>query len=907
MEVGSVDLDAIFETVPIGLCLSDASWTILRVNGAFAEIVGASAAALIGKRLCSIFDRVDTEGAQVCGAAEDCQDCRLRQTIEDALASGSSQKGVEIRLHLSRPKADAETVILASSARIGLGDSRGFILYVQDVTESHRSDSLARTLSQAVEQSPVTTVITGLDGTIEYLNPMFSQTTGFSKEEAIGQNPRIISSGELPPSVYAGMWQTIKSGGTWKGLFHNKKKSGELYWEEAIISPVKDAEGRIVHYLALKQDITERKRLEERLRLQAAAMDSTLGFIVIADAQAPDLPIIYANAAFTKVTGYSQEEVIGKNPRFLHEKESRQPGLDEVRTGLRLGQACTALLKNFRKDGTPFWNEIYISPVRDESGKLTHFVGISNDVTAMVAIREELVENERRLRISQELANIGTWDWDIERGTLQGSERVDPLFGLRGGKAERYFDEFLGSIHPDDRPFVSRALADCVATGNSFRVEHRVVLADGSIRWLHENGNLIRDEEGTPRHLLGIVEDITDRKMAELDMLRSREEALKATKVKSEFLSSMSHELRTPMNAILGFGQLLERDGSLGESQLDFIREMMKAGRHLLDLINEVLDLSKIEAGKIELAPESVSCVDLIDEGINLIAPLAGKRNVRFELSLAGAPIVTADRMRLKQALVNLLSNSVKYNREGGLVKVSLSTLAGKARFEVEDSGLGIPADRIEELFTPFNRLGRDSSEIEGSGIGLLISKRLVELMGGSIGVESEEGRGSRFWIDMPLSTSGTSDREAEIGSEWPRDSQPPSPPPGTCPTVLYIEDNPANLRLVSRILATREDIYLLTAPGSSLGLELAEAHRPDLILLDLNMPDMDGYGVLARLRASDWGKSTPVVAVTALAMTHDIERGKAAGFAEYLTKPLDVQRFLDVVDSLLKTGPHER
>jgi len=353
------------------------------------------------------------------------------------------------------------------------------------------------------------------------------------------------------------------------------------------------------------------------------------------------------------------------------------------------------------------------------------------------------------------------------------------------------------------------------------------------------------------------------------------------------------------MNAILGFGQLLERDASLGETQLDFIKEMMKAGRHLLDLINEVLDLSKIESGKLALSTEAVSCAALIEEGLGLIAPLAEKRGIRIERDISSKITVMADRMRLKQALVNLLSNAVKYNSEKGYIKVVLSRKEGRARIEVIDSGAGIPKARIPELFLPFNRLGRDLGEIEGTGIGLVISKRLVELMNGSIGAESEEGRGSLFWIELP---------RAEIDLEGEEESTRGAIDRGAAPrglgsTVLYIEDNAANLRLVGQILATRRDIKLLTASNASLGLELAETQRPDLVLLDLNLPELDGYGVLSLLRAKEWGRSLPVVAVTALAMPHDIDRARSAGFAEYLTKPIEVERFLRVVDECLARG----
>jgi PAS domain S-box-containing protein len=899
----SVELDAIYEAVPFSLCLADSEWRVRRLNSSFSELLGIPREELVGRTLCEIFARqcIHPGDASPLGTGKACEICSLGSAIEDRLESGTRQKDIERRLILERGGKKLDIAVSVGTVRVHLDDTTGFLLCLRDVSEQIRSERFALTLSQAIEQSPITTVITTIDGTIEYVNPKFTETTGYTVQEALGNNPRIINSGEQPKSVYREMWDAIGSGRIWRGLFHNRKKNGELYWEEAIISPVKDAEGTIVHYLAVKQDVTERKRLEERLRLQAEAMDSTLGYIVIVDAMAEDLPAIYLNAAFQKVTGYSPDEALGKNLRFLQKDETRQSGLDEIRAGLREGRACRALVKNFRKDGSLFWNEIGIAPVRNEKGLLSHFIGISNDVTDRVNIQHELFENERRLRLSQEYANIGSWDWDIQSGEFSGSERIGPLFGHPRESLKTSYDGFLETVHPADRHFVEKAIADCLETSNSFQIEHRCVWPDGTVHWLLENGNVTREEGGRPVHLLGIVQDITARKEAEHELIRSRGEALQATRVKSEFLSSMSHELRTPMNAILGFGQLLERDSSLNPAQLDFVQEVMKAGQHLLDLINEVLDLSRIESGKIELSSERVSCAEIIKQGLGLIAPLAEKRGIRIENEEAGARFVMADRIRFKQALVNLLSNAVKYNNERGDIRVSLAKVGEMIRIEVSDTGNGIPAHRMAELFTPFNRLGRDMGEIEGTGIGLVISKRLIECMGGRIGAESEEGRGSRFWIELPTAVEDAR-LETGPGGEG-EDIGEISSHPGTRSTVLYIEDNPANLRLVSRIFAMRENIRLLTAHASSLGLELAEAHRPQLILLDLNMPEMDGYGVLKRLRASEWGRGIPVIAVTALAMPHDIERGMAAGFSEYITKPFDIPRFLAIVDECLARG----
>jgi K+-sensing histidine kinase KdpD len=359
----------------------------------------------------------------------------------------------------------------------------------------------------------------------------------------------------------------------------------------------------------------------------------------------------------------------------------------------------------------------------------------------------------------------------------------------------------------------------------------------------------------------------------------------------------MSHELRTPMNAILGFGQLLQYDDSLAAEHKDSVGEIIKAGEHLLDLINEVLDLSKIESGQIDLLIEPVELCSVVEECLSLIDIMAEKRNIQISHSGLTGVALRADRTRLKQALLNLLSNAVKYNREGGDVHLEIKAHgADRLRILVIDTGRGIAAERLNEIFQPFNRLDAESSGIEGTGIGLTITRRIVEMIGGSIGVESEAGVGSTFWIELPLESLPEQDQQAASGNHV----MPPRQRGEATHTVLYIEDNPSNLRLMAQILGRRKHIHLLTAHTPELGIELALARHPELILLDINMPGMDGYQVLEVFKAEAGLQTIPVVAVTANAMTRDIERGLAAGFSDYLTKPLDIPLLHSILDKHL-------
>lgn len=512
-----------------------------------------------------------------------------------------------------------------------------------------------RKLTRAVEQSHSTIIITDLDANIEFVNPAFTQTSGYKKEEALEQNPRILQSGNHDTAFFKSMWDTLKQGEIWKGEIQNKRKNGSLYWEATTISPMRDETGKITHYLAIQDDITARKEID-----------------------------------------------------------------------LALEQSHQQLAK-------------------------------------------------------------------------------------------------------------AKEAAEC------------------------------------------------------------------ANKSKSEFLSNMSHELRTPMNAIIGFAQMLEYDEDLNEEQQDYTHEILKAGNHLLELINGVLDLAKIESGHIELSLEPVNLIDLIDECFTLMTPVAERHGITISHEDMDLHYVRADRTRFKQVMLNLLSNAIKYNSEHGKVELTACVINDtRIRITVSDTGTGIAAEKQKKLFQPFNRLSAESSEIEGTGIGLTITKTLMELMGGSIGVDSKMGVGTHFWIELPLELIRPHQHEHQhhINNEQ---TEKQTSMIGNQHTVLYIEDNPANIKLVSNIFSKQQHIHLITAQSSELGLELALSYRPQLILLDINMPDMDGYQILSIIKADKHLKQLPVIAVTANAMPKDIKRGNEAGFSDYLTKPLNIPSFLSTINKYLK------
>jgi len=389
------------------------------------------------------------------------------------------------------------------------------------------------------------------------------------------------------------------------------------------------------------------------------------------------------------------------------------------------------------------------------------------------------------------------------------------------------------------------------------------------------------------------------------ELLTAKEEAEQASRAKSEFLSRMSHELRTPLNAVLGFAQLLETDPvePLTASQQESVQHILRSGYHLLDLINRVLDLSQIESGRLLIEVEPVPLSQVLDETMEVIAPLAERYGVTVNLRVEQyrTVVMKANRTRLKQVFINLASNAVQYNKPGGTVTITCEKSAPHAiRINLCDTGPGIPPDRWESIFDPFTRLNEKESVVDGPGIGLTISKRLIELMGGTIGLQSAPGQGSCFHVVLPIADEYY--ETGDIVSKTIPASERSTPV--YLRTILYFEDNPEQLALVASLLSRRPQVKLLSSPQSKLGIELARAHRPDMILLDLSLPDMNGLDLVRSLRAYPETREIPVVALSTNTLPEEIRRAKEAGFQDYLTKPINVNEFLDYIDRMLIAEP---
>ena len=535
---------------------------------------------------------------------------------------------------------------------------------------------------------------------------------------------------------------------------------------------------------------------------------------------------------------------------------------------------------------------------RDEIGRLgTAF----NEMTGRVqAMHRELGERAQDAR--EELDRF--FSLSIDMLCIAGADgwfkRVNPAWEkvLGWSPAELTSAPSAEFVHPDDRALTAAESSRLAAGGVTVDFENRYRCRDGSYRWLSWKA-AAQAERGL---VFAAARDVTEERRA-AEALReqaaalesARTEADRASQAKSVFLSRMSHDLRTPLNAILGFAQLLDI-AELDEELREHVRQILSGGRHLLELIDEVLDISRIESGHLSLSLEPVNVPDVVQSAVDLVKPLAARRGITVDvMSLPGHQAVLADRQRLKQILLNLLSNAVKYNRPSVSVSVAVEPVdAGRLRIAVTDRGFGIPAAKLTLLFQPFERLGAEQTAVEGTGLGLALSKALAEAMGGTLGVTSAIDRGSTFWVE--LSAAAPLERETVAAMQAPTGLSDQA----RGGTILYIEDNLSNVRLMRGLLRQRPAVELLHAPQGDVGLTMAAEKRPQLVLLDLHLPDMSGEEVLRQLFENPATRDMPVVVMTADATPGLTRRLQAAGATAFLTKPLDINGVLNLIDEVL-------
>jgi PAS domain S-box-containing protein len=708
------------------------------------------------------------------------------------------------------------------------------------------------------------------------------------------------------------------------------RKDGTRFPAVVSVTALRDAQNSIIGYLLIGTDNTARKRAEEALQkagaLQRAIFESANFSSIATDAHGV---IQIFNVGAERMLGYAAAEVMNKiTPADISDPQeviARAKALS-VELGTQITPGFEALvfkasreiediyeLTYIRKDGSRFPAVVSVTALRDAQDAIIGYLLIGTDNTARKQVEAEQKVLDQKLRDQQFYtrslieSNIDALMTTNPAGIITDiNKQMEFLTGctrdeLIGAPFKNYFTD------PERAEAgIKLVLAEKKVTNYELTARSR----DGRQTVVSYNATTFYDRDRRLQGVFAAAHDVTERKRFEqalqdsnVELKGAKSEAEKANQAKSEFLSSMSHELRSPLNAILGFAQLMETEEPPPNiSQRESIAQILLSGWHLLKLINEILDLAKVESGQVPLSHEPVALAEVMTECRSMVEPHAQQRGVSLSFLQTDVPYyVLSDRTRLKQVFINLFSNAIKYNRRNGSVEVNCTRGAcDRVRISIRDTGEGLSPANLAQLFQPFNRLGQEAGGEEGTGIGLVVAKRLLELMHGTIGVESTVGVGSVFWIELAAVP------EPRLAFDEVVDAPVAAVAvtrPSRAHTLLYVEDNPANLKLVQRIIARHPDIRLLTSINGLSGLQAAVTALPDVILMDINLPDINGFEVLKRLRADVTTREIPVIALSANAMPLDIERGLKAGFFRYITKPIRVDEFMQALDVALESS----
>ncbi len=830
---------------------------------------------------------------------------------------------------LERTRMLSDEIKERKSIEEKLSKARDYLeLRVEERTRSLRQEVVERNYIEkslreeearhrAVFDSALDGILTINDkGCIDTANPEAEKIFGYGHEMIVGKpfSALVSSKGEV------NCWElfvdfdkdNLELTGRRQEMVGIKKDGSEIPIEIVISQLELDGKQRFVGIL---RNITDRKAAQEALsESETKFRDFTETASDWVWETGPDSRFSHFSDHFYESLDIEPSDIIGKTPNQFFDSSANKGLLDlkpRNDPGKKYEDQELASFKGYivefiRDDGDVHFLSINGKPVYNRSGDFAGYRGTGTDISGLVRA-ESAADNQKRraekfLDVTEAIIVGLDWHGNIE---TVNSKTADLL-----GYAE---DELIGrnwfdvAIPESEREPVG-AVFSSLMKGELKNVEHyenAILTKSGEEIFISWHNVLQTDQSGKIIGTLSSGQNITGRKMAELELKEAKEQAEEASQAKSEFLSSMSHELRTPMNAILGFGQLLQHNPSepLSIKQMDYTTQILKSGDHLLELIDQVLDLAKIESGTISLTAEIVEPHQVVDECIDMLSGRAAKENVeiiclepKFDL-----PRLAIDKGRFRQVLLNLLSNAVKYNRPGGSIQITLAPQDETyLRIVVKDTGFGIPKDKAKDLFEPFSRLGRESGEIEGTGIGLSITRQLIELLNGRIGFESKENIGSTFWVDFPITAL---DYDAEIALAQKSEDHLLSGQlneDGIPNTILYIEDNTANLNLMKEVIRKLPYFKMLAAHNAEIGLEIAKQKQPDLVLMDINLPGMNGIEALKSMQNDELTMDIPVIALTAEAMPQDIERGKAAGFKDYITKPINVSKVLNVIEDVL-------
>ncbi|PKP46889.1 MAG: hypothetical protein CVT94_13225 [Bacteroidetes bacterium HGW-Bacteroidetes-11] len=913
------------------------------------------------------------------------------------------------------------------------------------IEESKKAEQEILKLSIAVEQNPASIVITDINGIIEYVNPKFCDLTGYSKEEVIGKNPRILKAGFSSGDYYKNLWDTILAGKEWKGEFHNRKKNGELYWELASITAVKNQNGEIINFLAIKEDITERRLAEEALQsktsLLEAQTNATIDGILVIDnnqkrvlinqraidlfdipahivddeddtillrhvagltknpkkflekvkylydhktevsqdeiefrngmvldrysapvlgkdgknygriwtfrdittskkaeqeilaahkslsdilkaaihtsiiATDPDGIITVFSKGAERMLGYTEKELVGKKSPAVFHLES-----EVIERGIELTKELGRTIEGFdvfvakariqeheertwtyiRKNGTYLTVNLIVTAIRNNSNEIIGFLGIAGDITERKQAEEEVKRVSTRLALATLAGGVGVWDLDIINNVLLWDDQMFELYGVEKKDFAGGYETWQNGLHPDDKSQADMEIQMAIRGEKDFNTEFRVCWPNGSVHNIRALATLLRDNSGKPLRLIGTNWDITGQKKTEEVLLKARQEAEMANKAKSVFLANMSHEIRTPLNAIIGFSQLMNRDKHLTAAQKEYNISIIRAGEHLLSLINDILELSKMEAGRLELNPTTVDLQSLISDVQMIFKEPAQSKHLQliFETADNIPQYVIADDNKLRRIFINLIGNAIKFTDEGGIaVRTRVEKInekKGRLIVEIQDSGPGISKDELGKLFKHFIQTSTGIKKSSGTGLGLALSRELAVLMGGDITVTSEVNKGSIFTFNVEIEEgkSGVIQnkiRKRVVGYEKVPENY----------RILVVDDNEENLQVAVNLLNIIGFETKQAVNGVDAILKF-EDWNPHLILMDIRMPVMDGYEATRRIKATEKGTQIPIIAITASSFEDELKKAIAIGMQAYIRKPFRENELLATIGNIL-------
>ena len=927
LQVSEEKLAVTLNSIGDAVIATDAEARVTRLNPVGEKLTGWTQAEAVGRPVGEIFHIINQETRQLAAIP-----------VLETLAHGMIQGLANHTVLIARDGSECAIADSCAPIRDRDGQVVGAVLVFRNVTGEYAVQQALRD-SAAQIQTILNTVVDGIitlhahGGIVETVNPAAEQMFGYATAELIGKNFSILipeldreqhnGNGSLEYYSASAEARAIGLGREVVG----RRKDGSVFPLEIAVSEMWLGGQR--YFTGILRDITARKQAEEALlkagALQSAIFNSANFSSIATDANGV---IQIFNVGAERMLGYADADVMNKiTPADISDPQEViarakalstelgtpiTPGFEALVFKAKRGIEDIYELTYIRKDGSRFPAVVSVTALRDAQNAIIGYLLIGTDNTARKQIEVEQKRLDQRLRdqqfytrslIESNIDAIMTTDpfsiiTDVNRQmeSLTGCTRDE----LIGAPFKNYFTD----------PEQAEASIKLVLSKKKVKDYELTARArDGKETVVSFNANTFYDRNRTLQGVFATARDVTERKRNEkalqetnIELESAKFVAEKANLAKSDFLSSMSHELRSPLNAILGFAQLMESASPLPtDSQKENIDQILEAGWHLLKLINEILDLAVIESGKVSLSPESVSLAEVMFECQTMMEPQAQQRGISVTFPRFDKPVfVRADRTRLKQILINFLSNAIKYNKERGevVVECAVAEAPERIRISVKDTGAGLPPEKLAQLFQPFNRLGQEAGGVAGTGIGLVVTKRLAELMNGVLGVESTVGEGSVFWCEL-VSAAAPHLEVQNIGVEA---FTPPQLQPGVpCRTLLYVEDNPANMKMVEQLIARYPDIRLETAVNGALGIELARAVRPNVILMDINLPGISGVEALKILREDPATAHIPVVAISANAMPHDIEKGLEAGFFRYITKPIKVKEFMKTLNLALE------